>query len=308
MVPALPERLLLDLSTRCNLRCPMCPVWGKEEAPGELVGAMDLAKLLPVLDAFRGHSVEVAPSIYGEPLLVPGLERVLREIKSRGLRIVINTNGLTMTEEAAAMLCDVPADSVMVSIDATTPETFRKVRSVSRIDKAERAVHRLLAARGHRTLPRIGVSFTTQDDNAHEEAAFVERWKDVVDVVRVGIVWQDGTFPAMADPGERKPCPVLWKTLPVHNDGSARLCCLDSHRQTDMGNVFRDGVEGVWHGPAFTKARAAHERGDYPDICKSCNGWAQHAYEEETTTTHLIRRSPEYVWWNRLDRLRSWRP
>ena len=49
--------------------------------------------------------------------------------------------------------------------------------------------------------------------------------------------------------------PSLYTTLPVHNDGTVRLCCLDGFRVTNMGNVFKDGLEKVWHGKEFTKAR-----------------------------------------------------
>jgi hypothetical protein len=43
-IPDLPERLLVDFATRCNLRCPMSPVWGPDDErhkppPQELVGA-----------------------------------------------------------------------------------------------------------------------------------------------------------------------------------------------------------------------------------------------------------------------------
>ena len=30
-VSEMPERLLIDYATRCNLRCNMCPVWGLED-------------------------------------------------------------------------------------------------------------------------------------------------------------------------------------------------------------------------------------------------------------------------------------
>ena len=30
-VPDMPDRLLVDFATRCNLRCHMCPVWGLED-------------------------------------------------------------------------------------------------------------------------------------------------------------------------------------------------------------------------------------------------------------------------------------
>ena len=30
-VSELPERVLIDFATKCNLRCPMCPVWGSDD-------------------------------------------------------------------------------------------------------------------------------------------------------------------------------------------------------------------------------------------------------------------------------------
>ena len=40
-VSELPERLLIDFATKCNLRCPMCPVWGSDS---RIVGTSDYAE------------------------------------------------------------------------------------------------------------------------------------------------------------------------------------------------------------------------------------------------------------------------
>lgn len=310
-VPDMPERLLVDFATRCNLRCPMCPVWGRETdaAIVKVEGAMDLVAARKMLDEFTGKKPMVAPSIYGEPLLIPNLREVITDLKQRGVAVALNTNGLTLTDEIADFFCDVAVDSVMVSIDAVTPETFKKVRSIDKIEKAESSVFRLMKARGSREYPRIGVSFTAQDDNRHESDAFVERWVGVVDVVRMGIVFENGKFVGMDEPPKRLPCPVIYRTMPVHNDGSVRLCCLDGMRATDMGNVFHDGVAGVWHGEAFAKARYYHETGQWDKVpfCQPCNGWAQYEYSEEVRDGLLIRRSPEYVYYNLISRLRNWK-
>lgn len=307
-VPEEPERLLVDFATKCNLRCPMCPVWGLEADKIEpLKGTMDLDAARKMLDQFATQPM-VAPSIYGEPLLIPNLRGVLAAVKARGMSLSLNTNGLTLKPSMAEYWCELPVDSVMVSIDATTPETLQKVRSVNRLDKVENAVELLIGTRSEREYPRIGVSFTIQDDNRHEADAFVERWVGRVDVVRMGIVFANGTFPDMQEPPERTPCPVLYKTMPVHHDGSVRMCCLDGTRETDMGNVFEEGMKAVWHGEEFTKARFYHETGQWDKVpfCKTCNGWAQYEYTEEVKDGLLIRRSPEYTYYNLVGRLTNW--
>src|SRR5690349_23251058 len=76
----------------------------------------------------------------------------------------------------------------------------------------------------------------------------------------------------------------------------------------NMGNVFKEGVKGVWHGKKLTSVRKLHEQGKYDKIpiCKNCDRWASYAYQEETVDGVLIRRSAEYTYYNRIDRIQNW--
>jgi MoaA/NifB/PqqE/SkfB family radical SAM enzyme len=309
-VPDLPGRVLLDLATKCNLRCPMCPVWGQDDddALEAAKGVMDLEASRRLLDQIMAAKPLIQPSMYGEPLLAPNLRDRLRDMKSRGAAIAMNTNGLTLNEDLARFFVEIELDSVFFSIDSVTKETLKRVRGIDKLEKIEAAVFRLLKVRGERDFPRVGVSFTAQDSNRHEMKAFVDRWIGIVDCVRIGLVFENGTFPDMPDPGERKPCPTLYKTLPVHHDGQVTVCCLDGLKATNMGNVFKEGVKAVWHGEEFTKMRYYHETGQWDRVpfCAGCNGWAQYEFEEEVKDGILIRRSPEYTYYNRIDRLKNW--
>ena len=309
-VPDMPQRVLLDLATRCNLRCPMCTVWGSgdEQAINDVKGAMDLDAARRLLDEITGTAVLIQPNMWGEPLLAPKIKERITDMKSRGLTVAMNTNGLTLTESLAQFFVDVKLDSIFFSIDSVTKETLKRIRGVDKLEKLEAAVRRMLAMRGEAELPRIGVSFTRQEANEHELDAFVARWSQVVDCVRIGLVFANGTFPDMPPQPARKPCPTLYKTLPVHNDGTVTICCLDGFKETNVGNVFKDGVKAVWQGEAFRKVRYYHETGQWDKVpfCKSCNGWAQYEFEEEVRDGLLIRRSPEYTYYNRIARLKNW--
>ena len=310
-VSEMPERYLIDLAAKCNLRCPMCPVWGSDDeaAIASVKGVMDLEASRRLLDEMASAKAMLQPNMYGEPLLAPDLRAQLLAMKERGLAVAMNTNGLTLTDELAGFLVGIGLDSVFFSIDATTPETLLKIRGIDRLEKIEAAVLRLLNARGDAEHPRIGVSFTVQDDNLHERDAFVRRWVGVVDCVRVGLVFENGSFKDMPDPGPRRPCPALYKTMAIHNDGHVTACCLDGFRRTDLGNVFRDGgIKAVWHGEKFRQFRHWHETGQWDRVpfCKPCNGWAQYDFTEEVADGLLIRRSPELTYYNSISRLRNW--
>ncbi|HLW46992.1 MAG TPA: radical SAM protein [bacterium] len=309
-VPDLPPRLLLDLATKCNLRCPMCPVWGSPENDkiDSVVGVMDIEASRRLLDEVQAARPLVQPNLYAEPLLAPKLREQISSMKRRGMAVAMNTNGLSLSEDLAKFFVDVQVDSIMFSIDAVTRETLKLIRGLEKIEKIESAVFRLMRARGAADYPRVGVSFTIQDGNRHEVESFVARWVGVVDVVRTGLVFINGRFPDMTEPEPRVPCPTLYQTLPVHNDGQVTVCCLDGFKATNMGNVFHDGVRVVWHGEEFAKVRYYHETGQYDKVpfCKNCNGWAQHEFTEEVRDGLLIRHSPQFVYYNKIDRLRTW--
>jgi MoaA/NifB/PqqE/SkfB family radical SAM enzyme len=309
-VSELPERVLIDFATKCNLRCPMCPVWGSDDnnAIDAVKGIMPADGATRLLDEISPARPLIQPNMYGEPLLIPNLRERLLDMKARGIAIAFNTNGLTLDDDLAKFMVEIELDSISFSIDAVTRETLEKIRGIDKVEKIEAAVFRMLAARGDRELPRISVSFTLQQANRHEEQAFVERWSGIADCVRVGLIFEHGTFPDMKPPEKRLPCPTLYKTMPVHNDGTVTVCCLDGFKDTNVGNVFTEGVKAVWNGEQFAKVRYYHETEQWDKVpfCASCNGWAQYEFDEEVRDGLLIRRSPEFTYYNRIERLKNW--
>lgn len=300
-----PPRVILDFAQRCNLRCGFCPVWGRDPLAKE--GLLDYDAALRIMDQLPARTV-ISPSWYGEPLLIPRLREVFEEMRQRGFIINMNTNGLTLDAELASFFCGLPVDAIMVSLDAARPLTLKLVRGIWALEKIEAAVMRLLAERGERLYPRIGVSFTIQEGNRHDLEEFKARWIGAVDVVRIGLEYRDGRFPEMHAPAKRVPCPLLYETMVIRHDGSVPICCLDSTASQVMGHV-QDGVCSTWNGEKLEAVRTAHEHSDWEAVpfCKNCNGWADKVFTEKETEGILIRESPQYTYYNRKDRLENWK-
>src|SRR5271154_464263 len=126
-VPDLPPRVLLDLATKCNLRCPMCPVWGSDDdnAVESVKGVMNADASRRMLDELAPARPLVQPSIYGEPTLIPDLRERLSEMKARGMTVAMNTNGLTLDDSLAAYMVEVGVDSIFFSLDSVTRATLQ---------------------------------------------------------------------------------------------------------------------------------------------------------------------------------------
>jgi len=253
--------------------------------------------------------------MWGEPLLAKNFKEHIRAMKERGITVAFNTNGLTLREHSARFLIDEKVDAVFFSLDATTPETLKKVRGIDKLDKIANALRLLIRLRDESgaVLPRVGATFTVQNDNAHEREEFVDYWIKVADLVRVGFVFENGRLTEIEEPAERQPCAMIYQTMPIHYNGDVSICCWDSHRKAIMGNVLTDGgVKAVWQGEKFQEVRRHHEAGEFDKVpfCKDCNAWAGHIYEEEVSERNgvpvLIRRSAQFVYYNRIDRLASW--
>ncbi|TMO44832.1 molybdopterin biosynthesis protein MoeA [Pseudoalteromonas sp. S4389] len=312
-VPHLPPRLLMDLYTDCNLKCPMCIVHGKPDAPelkGMLKKSMTLANAKKILDEAMPAAPAVGPTLWSEPLMSKDILIHLKSMKMRNMNISMNTNGLLMSKKMSQALIEIGVDSITVSVDATTPEVLEQVRGIKNLDKIKNNLFNLLELRGDTPLPRIGVSLTKQDSNLHQVDEFVDYWVNIVDFVRIGEIFDEGTFPNVdVDHSQRKPCPEIYSTMPIHTDGDVSLCCLDGFKDQIVGNVLEEGVSGVWNSDKLNEIRYYHETGQWDKVpfCKSCERWSSSDYTEEVIGQVLIRRSTEYTFYNDVKKLNNWR-
>jgi radical SAM protein with 4Fe4S-binding SPASM domain len=311
--PALPPRVLVDVNSNCNLQCPQCLVHGNSEDPRAIRyknKVMPLEKAKSIVDEIAQRPPLLIPSLWSEPLFYPYFYELAQYMKEKGLTLSINTNGLLLNEKMAHFLVNLEFDSVIISLDATTDETLKKIRGISRISPLKKIVERLVRIRGDRKKPRIGVSMTLQEANLHERDAFVTYWTKKVDFVRISTYFngEDLIYSDSKKMSRRIPCPSLYSTMAIHADGNVSICCLDIFNEYNMGNVFTEGVGGVWDGEKFNHIRELHEKNDYSELplCRKCSRWNSYQYEDRIENGLLIRKSSEFEYYNRIDRLDNW--
>lgn len=308
-----PNRVLMDLSSDCNLKCPMCVVHGSTDDPkvNEIIKKnMKVIDAKKILDEIEGHTDFIGPGLWSEPLMGRDILMHLLSMKRRGFKISMNSNGLLLNKKMANSLVEIDVDSITVSIDASTNETLSKIRGVEKLEKIEAHVQQLIHIRGEKTSPRIGVSFTKQPENEHEVDEFVEKWVKITDFVRVGEIFVEGKFPHMnINHHQRKPCAELYETMTIHTNGDVSICCLDGFKDVIVGNAVETSVKDVWQGEPLNKIRQHHENEEWDKVpfCKNCDRWASSQFKERQEGNLLIRTSAEFTFYNRLDKLNSWK-
>jgi MoaA/NifB/PqqE/SkfB family radical SAM enzyme len=176
-----PEVVLIDNFSGCNLRCSMC------DHPNIMkyrkIQLMDFELYKKIIDeiAQKNPRARIWEIFFGDPCLCKDMAERIRYAKSKGLTdVVVNTNGVLLTEERAKAWIQAGLDAIYVGIDAFKPETYDKIRVGGNYETAVKNVlkYRDLLEKYGKKSQKIFVQFVVSDINAGEVTDFKRFWKE----------------------------------------------------------------------------------------------------------------------------------
>jgi MoaA/NifB/PqqE/SkfB family radical SAM enzyme len=164
--PPLPRSLYVETSSRCNSKCQTCILTFGGREPARDLTLPEFRRIVdqfPVLERVVLHGI-------GEPLLVRDLPAMISHAKARGAHVLFNSNAITLTGRWQAALVDAGLDELRVSLDASAPETYARIRGVDALEKVVANLEAFATYRQERGVARPAVSlwFTGMHDNLHE--------------------------------------------------------------------------------------------------------------------------------------------
>jgi pyruvate-formate lyase-activating enzyme len=172
---------LAFVSGKCNLKCRMCRGTQSPDYPDRLryISTDDFAVMLAAAPTISGVTLSAGDS---DPLLHPELDRILDLAAAHGLPMDFYTNGHRLNPRICRkMIASQIVKSINFSIDAATPETYRRIRGAD-FDRVVGRIAMLQAMKretGARR-PAVLVSFVAMADNIAE----------LPDFIRCALQWQ----------------------------------------------------------------------------------------------------------------------
>jgi len=162
-----PTKLFVETTTRCNLNCFMCV---KQNRGSEVREGDFSPELFTRLEAALPHIEALVLNGVGEPLLNPYLESFIhmaKKLMPASGWIGFQSNGLLMTQLRAVSLVDAGLDKVCISIDAISPEQFKKMREGGEVAAVDMALSALNRARTlcNRPEVKVGIEFVAMKSN-----------------------------------------------------------------------------------------------------------------------------------------------
>jgi MoaA/NifB/PqqE/SkfB family radical SAM enzyme len=261
------ETFMVEPTTECNLKCPLCPVPSHMHRPGIRMAPHAYRE---VVDDIAGHARQIDLWNFGEPFLHPEIFDMIRYAEERGVRVRVSTNSTFLREEDVERIVASDLSAIIVCLDGASKATHERYRIGSRFEEVSAGIQRL----GHRrhalgrTRPFIRLQFLVFSYNEHEIDRMIElaesmrvdqlalknvslgSWvrehlrtrmarnllprsdkyrKYRVDEERVELKLQDPT------------CSWAYENGVVLANGDVTTCCYDANGDHVFANVHRDG-------------------------------------------------------------------
>ncbi|MEW6662411.1 MAG: radical SAM/SPASM domain-containing protein [Bacillota bacterium] len=172
---AMPRRPLkavqVEVTTRCNFSCKMCPGCSGEAVQRD----MEWSTYLNLAEDFAMAELVYLQG-WGEPLLHPKILDMVGLAKSKGCQVGFTTNGSFLHRELISRLVEKGIDFVTVSFAGATAATHEGIRKGSKYDGLVANVNRLVELRQLAGLnrPKITFSYLMMEANLPELSQAVE--------------------------------------------------------------------------------------------------------------------------------------
>jgi radical SAM protein with 4Fe4S-binding SPASM domain len=302
-----PTHLMIEPSTRCDLRCALCPITSGFDRPQ---GLMDPALFRTILDEAGPYAFTLQLWDWGEPFVNPHIYEMIAYAKTKAVKVISSTNGHLLARiEHAESLVRSGLDTIIFAIDGATQATYERYRQGGSLETALDGVRQVVAAKrrlGSAT-PIVNFRFIVMDHNERDIPAVRVLARDLgADVLTFKTLnhclrdpYRDTAANAAAAGDafspvgagyrrfrtdaaghrirrRRNPCKQLWNNPSVHWNGNVCPCTFDPQDQHVLGSLARERFWDVWSGDRYRRLRRdfARDAGAMA-LCGECS----YAYE-----------------------------
>jgi MoaA/NifB/PqqE/SkfB family radical SAM enzyme len=169
-----PYKMKIESTNICNTKCQLCPTGlGLEGRPK---GSMSFEQFAGLVDRMRWHLFALDLSMWGDPLIVPDIFRMIRHAHDRSVWTYISSNlhAYKPDKGHGEELVRSGLDLLTCSLHGATQETFAIYQPGKRFDDAVAKVRHIIATRDRMgsATPAVQLNFVVTRRNEHEIEAF----------------------------------------------------------------------------------------------------------------------------------------
>lgn len=274
VVAAPPLRLWLEISSRCNLRCPACP---NKDLPAAQKGDMPWPLFRRVVDQAREFALEVNLHHRGETLLHPDAGRMARYAAGAGLPCRLHTNATLLRGGVAGELLESGLQRLSVSFDGFDAATYEASRVGARFAEVRENVVDFLERRrrARRRLPRVSLEVLepAAGDDGERRRFAADMAAHGLDELIVKKAHNWGGYLGAPPAGPVTACTFPWNALLVLANGDVVPCAQDFFACLRLGSAVEAPLLEIWNGAPLQELRRAFAARDLAGlpVCAACD-------------------------------------
>jgi|SoiMethySBSTD1v2_1073268.scaffolds.fasta_scaffold407616_2 MoaA/NifB/PqqE/SkfB family radical SAM enzyme len=287
-VGAMPYAILVEPTTACQLKCPLCPVGN---------GMLERPPVFLEMELYKKVVDELAPYLYtmnfngsGEPLLHPKIVEMIEHGAAKGLWMDVFTNFQLLRNDIIDALPGSGLNRILISLDGTDKETYESYRIRGSFERIVQNIRRLVEKRDATPKSRlvIDIQFVAMKQNEHQiediQRLVKELGADSLIIKRTFLFQgtgdtqktlsylpesealslykkdqlrpDDAKNPIEWKGAEHKICELLWTSSVLLADGRVSPCCFDYHGWVILGDANQRTMHEIWNGPEYQAFRA----------------------------------------------------
>ena len=255
-----PSHVDIEISSACNLRCPMCYTITDDFKKKVNVGMMDFEFYKKLIDeCARNNLFSIRISFRGESFIHKDVFEMIKYAKDAGIKEVSSlTHGGMLNEEKFRKLIDLNLDWLTISFDGIG-ETYNKIRAPNNYDEQVAKIKRF-----HEIKKELGVVKpiikvqSVIPAIAENPVEFYDTFEPIVDQIGANPLIDYSHKALDSEFIENFTCPVLWQRLVIGSDGKVLLCSQDEYGMAIVGDVNEESIYDIWHGKKLNDARESH--------------------------------------------------
>jgi MoaA/NifB/PqqE/SkfB family radical SAM enzyme len=289
-----PPVLTIEPTNICNLQCPLCTTGAGEMTRS--FGRMTVPTFRMILDQVGDDIFFLLIYHQGEPYLNRDFFELVRMAKQKKIYVTTSTNGHYLSPENAQHTIECGLDSMIVSLDGITPDSYARYRRGGSLQKVLDGIRCLVAEKKKQKsrTPNMALQFLVMKHNEAEIPA-VRRLAGELQVDRLLLKNIEVHSAAQAKEwlpanekyrryhfdgeqlvvknSDKKYCTRPWLSSLINWDGTLVPCCFDKNGTHTMGKLLPgESFETVWSNDRFAafRRKLITDRKSI-DICSNCN-------------------------------------
>lgn len=264
----------IEISSICNLKCPMCYTITDEFKKKVNATLMENNIFYKIIDEISGHVKAIRLSLRGEPTLHPSIIDFIKYAKEKGIKeISFLTNASRFSDDTIRKLIVSGVDWITISVDGIGKE-YDQIRKPLKFEDTYRKIQRFYDIKQelgvHKPVIKIQGIWPAIKRDAEE---YYNQFMPITDLIAFNplIDYLDNDEDIVYD--ENFSCPQLYQRIIIAADGQVLMCSNDEENMNVIGDIKHEKLYDIWHGKRLQEVRDKHkEKGGFKEIavCRKC--------------------------------------